>query len=159
MTFDRMDYYFEKALEIYCEESKKDSSQLIEKELEEVQYRASNHIGFFLAWIIKNDFIGEIHRKLEEDGIESAVDAVKNEKMSGTEFFLEQCDGKFWDEDVSDEILPFVEKYYEDYFHEYVTWVIEDLGDLPMEFIGTWEDYHQFEHILDEAYKEFCKSL
>lgn len=105
-----------------------------------------------MAWIIKHDFIGEIHKEYDKE----AVEAVKNEKMSGVEFFIEYCDAKFLDEDVSEEILPFVEKYYKKYMSEYVEWVIGELCDIPMEFIGTWEDYHNFEHILDEAYQNYC---
>ena len=40
----------------------------------------------------------------------------------------------------------------------FLTWVINELHDLPLEFVGSWEDYHQFEHILDEAYASYCKA-
>lgn len=153
MTFDRVDYWMDKAMEAYCEMNEKESSELTEKDYEEVQYYAGNHIGFFLAWIIKHDFIGEAHKD-EKD--KEAVEAVKNEKMSGIEFFIKYCDGKFWDIDVSNEILPFVQDYYENYMSDYIGWVLEELCDIPMEFIGTWEDYHSFEHILDEAYQSYC---
>lgn len=152
MTFDRIDNWTEKALESYCEMNKKKSSELTEEDYEQISYYAGNHIGFFLAWIIKHDFIGEIHKEYDTE----AVEAVKNEKMSGVKFFIEYCDGKFWDEDLSEEILPFVEKYYKKYMREYIDWVLEDLCDIPLEFIGTWEDYHSFEHILDEAYQNYC---
>lgn len=38
---------------------------------------------------------------------EKEVNAVRNEEMSGVEFLIKFCDGRFWSEDVSDEILPF----------------------------------------------------
>ncbi|MCI8409651.1 MAG: 7,8-dihydro-8-oxoguanine-triphosphatase [Lachnospiraceae bacterium] len=52
--------------------------------------------------------------------------------------------------------LPFVEKYYKKYTSEYIGWVIDELCDIPLEFIVTWEDYHDFEHILDKAYQNYC---
>lgn len=52
--------------------------------------------------------------------------------------------------------LPFVEKYYKKYTSEYIGWVIDELCDIPLEFIVTWEEYHDFEHILDKAYQNYC---
>lgn len=153
MTFDRIDDWMDKAMGAYCEMNEKEPSELTEEDYKELQYYAGNHIGFFLAWIIKHDFIGEVHK---DEYDKEAVEAVKNEKMSGVEFVIQYCDGKFWDEDVSDEILPFVKKYYKNYMGDYIDWVLEELCDIPLEFIGTWEDYHNFEHILDEAYQNYC---
>ena len=49
------------------------------------------HIGMFLAWIINNDLIGEMHL---EDSIEF-INSVKNREKTGRDFLIEQCDGKF----------------------------------------------------------------
>ena len=76
--------------------------------------------------------------------------------MTGTEYLIKYCDMKFWSDDVAEPLIPFIREYYEtSYFQDYCDWVINDLCDLPMEFIGTWEDYHEF----DEAYKEFCATI
>ena len=43
-------------------------------------------------------------------------------------------------------------------FPEDLTIRFHSIGDdLPMEFIGTWEDYHEFEPVIDKAYEKFCK--
>ena len=138
---------------------------ILKEKLEEEQilYYAGNHIGFFLAWIIKHDFIGGIHQQNKE-----AIKAVKEEKMSGVDFLLQYCDGKFRKADVTEEILPFIEKYYcticklnlsasITYLRHYVIWLGQKQGKPLFEFIGTWEDYHDFEHILDMAYQDFQK--
>lgn len=151
-SFDRIDYYYEKALgncEFLLE---KKESELTDEDRKEINRYAGNHIGFFLTWIIQHHFEGEI---LEEN--KEALEAVRREEMLGVDFLIDYCDEKFWGEDVSEEIYPFVASYYEKYFSVYTKWVMDILCDLPLEFIGSWEDYHQFEPILDEAYAQYKK--
>lgn len=152
MCFDRMDYYYEKALAAYCRQEKKDPDALSDEEQDEIALRAANHIGFFLTWIIRRDFVGELHRERPQ-----RLEDVRTGKLSGADFFLAECDGKLWDEDVCPEILPFVETYYRggQYWKDYVNWVLNDLCDLPLEFAGSWEDYLRFEPLLDRAYRAF----
>ena len=73
---------------------------------------------------------GEIHEDEPE-----ALEKVRKEEMLGVDFFLDYCDGKLWISDFSNEILPFVGAYYEQYIHEYNVWVVNDLCDLPLEFV------------------------
>ena len=47
------------------------------------------HIGFFLAWIIQHDLIGEFHTQESSH----AVEAVKCRRMTGRDFLFQQCDG------------------------------------------------------------------
>ena len=152
MCFDKTDFYFEKARKEYCAVSKKDVDSLTEDEEIEITRRAGNHIGFFLTWIIRKGFEGELHQELPQ-----ALEEVRTGKLLGVDFFRRYCDGKFWDEDLCPEILPFVVKYYDggQYWTDYVEWVINDLCDLPLEFVGDWEDYLQFEPVLDQAYQDF----
>ena len=150
-TIDKIDYYFDKAFEVYCDLKSVSPDEITDEELQEINLYAGNHIGFFMAWVIKYDFIGDDHK--ENDGVEK----VKEEKMTGTEYLIEYCDTKFWSVDVAELLISFVKEYYEEsYFSDYCNWVVNDLCDLPMEFIGTWEDYHEFEHVIDEAYEAFC---
>lgn len=102
-------------------------------------------------------FLGEIHKDNRE--AREAIEAVRREEMLGVDFLIDYCDEKFWGVDVSEEIYPFVTSYYEKYFSEYVDFVLNVLCDLPLEFIGTWEDYHDFEPVLDEAYEQYKKGL
>lgn len=152
-TIDRIDYYFDKAVEIYCELHEIDPDEFTEEQLQEVNLYAGNHIGFFIAWIIKHDFINDYYKDNE------GVKKVKEETMTGTEYLIEHCDTKFLSDDVSESIIPFIQEYYsESYFEDYCDWVINELCDLPMEFIGTWEDYHEFESVINEAYEKFFET-
>lgn len=149
MCFDKMDYYYGKALESYCRLEKKDADALTDEEQDTVVLRACTHIGFFLTWIIRRGFAGELHKERPQ-----VLDDVRTGKLLGTDFFLAECDGKFWDEDIAPEILPFVTDYYGSgqYWQDYIDWVINDLCDLPLEFVGSWTDYQTFEPLLDRAY-------
>lgn len=150
-TIDRIDYYYEKAFEAYCDLKSVSPDKVTEEEQQEIYLYAGNHIGFFLTWVIKHDFIGAEHKGNE------AVNKVKEETMTGTEYLIEYCDTKFRSDDVAESLIPFVKEYYEtSYFQDYCDWVINELCDMPMEFIGTWEDYHEFEPVIDKAYAEFC---
>ena len=86
------------------------------------------------------------------------LEQVRTGELSGGDFFLAECDGKFWDEDLGPEVLPFVESYYGggQYWKDYVSWVLDDLCDPPLEFVGSWEDYLQFEPLVDKAYQAYC---
>ncbi|MBQ8435061.1 MAG: hypothetical protein IJX24_03505 [Oscillospiraceae bacterium] len=153
MCFDKAEYQFETACENYCRMFNKADDSLTDEDYDKIWLYAGNHIGFFMSWIIKNNFYGEEHNDNE------CIQAVKNETMTGTEFLMQCCDGKFWDIDVSDDILDFVNEYYEKkYLSDYSHWVIDELGDMLLEFIGTWKDYHEFEHVIDNAYKEYKSS-
>lgn len=152
--FDKADYYFEDAMRNYCRMKNISEGELAEEDYTKIQRIAAAHIGLFMTWIIKHGFTGDIH---EDD--EEAVEAVKNDRMTGTDFLLEYCDGKLYPEDMSDSILPFAAEYYESrYMSDYTHWVVDELCDLPFEFTATCEDYCEFEHILDKAYEDFLKS-
>ena len=57
------------------------------------------HIGIFLAWCINNDLISDFQK--EESPVDIAK--VKNHEMTGAQFLMANCDGKFTDEDLTDE--------------------------------------------------------
>ena len=42
---------------------------------------------------------------------------------------------------------------------DYSEFVVNDLDDLPLEFLGSWEDYHLFAPIIDEAYADYLAGI
>lgn len=151
-SFDRMEAHFDEAHQRHISLKDKDVETLTEEEEMELVRRAGTHIGFFITWIIKHHFEGEYMQDAQE-----ALEAVRREEMLGVDFLMEYGDGKFVSHDVSKEIFPFVDFYYDKYLSIFTQWVINDLHNRPLEFVGSWEDYHKFEHILDEAYDSYCK--
>ena len=72
---------------------------------------------------------------------------------------MNNCDGKFWEEDVKDDVLPFIEAYYEgpDYLRDYEDCCINDKDKPVYGVISSEEDYHKLKNRIDRAYAEFQK--
>lgn len=155
-SFDHADYYYEEALKNYCFQYNKKASDLTDEDDDEIMRYAGNHIGFFLTWLIRRGHLGEMHK--EDPDKLSDAEKVKNGEMLGVDFLMKYCDGRLLPEDMSDDILSFVIRFYEEsYFKTYADFVITTLNDLPLEFTGTWEDYLAFEPTLDRLYKNVTK--
>ena len=137
---------YDRALRTYCELEKKDAAELSDEALWEISRRSCAHTGFFFTWLARRHMEGAIHQ-------EDPLEAVRIGEMAGTDFFLRCCDGKFRDEDVRPEALPFVTAYYGGglYWRDYVDWVLHTLCDIPLEFSESYEDYLRLEPVLDRA--------
>lgn len=68
----------------------------------------ATHIAMFVAWCVLNGMAGELH------GVESseATDFLRARTLTPARWFIEACDGKFTDEDLSDEGNVFASDYY-----------------------------------------------
>ncbi|MDE7294637.1 MAG: hypothetical protein K2N72_09470 [Oscillospiraceae bacterium] len=154
--FDKAEYYFEDAMRSYCELYGKNEADLTDGDYEEIMKYAGNHIGFFITWVIRRGQLGSMHRS-NPDAM-AAAEKVKTGEMLGIDFLMEYCDGRLYPEDMFDETVSFAVKIYDDYFRIYSEFVINELYDLPLEFIGSWEDYLAFEPVLDRLYKDTVMS-
>src|ERR1022692_4577847 len=97
------------------------------------------HIGMFLAWIILRGLEGEFHP--EESA--ASLELVRARKMTGREFLFQECDGKFWEEDLGDRGNAFAKVYYEPedgYLTEYDE-VFESEGETMYHVADTWENF------------------
>lgn len=68
------------------------------------------HIGMFVAWAMVNDLGGPIHT----DDFPEDLGKLQSRELSPGEWFLAACDGKFTEEDLSDEGNAFARSYYAD---------------------------------------------
>ena len=114
------------------------------------------HIGMYLAWIINNDLIGEMHI---EDASESIL-AVKNRQMTGRDFLIQECDEKFWNDDLNEEGLTFTNYYYSDdsgmkqYIQDYEQILSNDVAS-TYHVENTWDNYDKVARVIDIRYKEW----
>lgn len=112
----------------------------------------ATHIGMFLAWAILNGLEGDFHK---QKSVES-LGLVRERKMSGREFLMRNCDGKFWEADLNDVGNAFAKSYYNregGYFDDY----FDTLGgDLPSIYHveDTWEN---FDKISEEIERQFAR--
>ena len=152
MQIDRADWHWESAEELY-RKTHNVTGELTEKQEDEIWLFAANHIGLFLKWIIEQDFESD-------DSDKEECEKVKKGQMSGTEYLLENCDGKFWDSDIRDDILPFIEFYYEsnDYFNDYCECCLSDPDKPCYGVISDENDYLKLKEKIDEAYKRFLSA-
>lgn len=113
------------------------------------------HIGMYLAWIINNNLIGDLHL----DDAADSVELVKNREMTGRDFLIQECDEKFWEEDLNDEGLQFTHFYYADengmkqYIEDYVECFKPEKEIYNVE--NNWDNYDKISKILDQRYGEW----
>ncbi len=88
------------------------------------------HIGMFVAWMLLNGQGSALHA--EEPG---ALALLADRTMTPGQWFLHHCDGKFTDEDLSDEGNRFAQAYYaydeERYEEGEPTWLSDYAKSFP----------------------------
>lgn len=110
------------------------------------------HIALFLKWCFVKGWAGSLHTESEPE----AVAAVIRGELSSTEFFFEYCDGKFTDEDLTDEGNEFAVQYYGDeglYLDDYA----EHFGELMYVAPESVHDFEAYSEMLDARWRS--KSL
>jgi len=99
-----------------------------------------NPIGYFMEYLYKNDFLPNSPNHAIEE-----YKKVKNGEVSGLDFLMENCDGKFWDVDTNEEGIKFTDYIYIDYSEN-----IDDiLGYSTYEHDYSAVDYKKVEKWLD----------
>jgi hypothetical protein len=112
------------------------------------------HIALMLKWCFLKGWAGDLH--LEE----SAEDLRKMlcGDMTATDFLFRNCDGKFTDEDLSEEGNSFISIYYGDdglYLADYA----DAFGDLMYEADEAAHDFMKFSHMVDLRYEAYAESI
>ncbi|MER2081739.1 MAG: hypothetical protein ABS876_09480 [Ruminococcus sp.] len=148
MAIDRADWHWDSTEKLYREKHQTKGA-LSEQQQREIWLLAGNHIGQFLRWVIENGFEGE---EAEAEDCEK----VRSGQMTGTEYLLHDCDGKFWEDDVREELLPFVTAYYDGgYFDDYAACCLNET-DKPCYGVITDEaDYQRLRARIEQAYAAF----
>jgi len=125
------------------------------------EINGGTHIGMFLTWIINNNLIGKVH--LEESS--EAIQKVLSRQMTGRDFLVDQCDEKFWEDDLNEEGLAFTYYYYQsdstntfkNYLDDYSEAIGQDVESL-YEIEDSWENYDLLKPYIDRKYSEWKKS-
>lgn len=115
------------------------------------------HIGMFLAWAIVNGLEGQLH---QEDS-PADLDAVCSRKMTGRDFLFKACDGKFWEEDLSEEGNRFARWYfapeaggYGPYIGDYEVSLTEKLPSI-YHVADTWENFDSLAPVIARRFAEW----
>ena len=127
---------------------------------------AGTHIGMFLAWAFKNGLAGPLHTKKSA----KLLSQLGRREITGRDFLIEACDGKFWKDDLNDTGQAFAADYYENesgfakqfssYLNDYCNVFDQHAAANNFEYESTyhventWENYDRLEPLLDER---FCR--
>jgi hypothetical protein len=117
------------------------------------------HIGMFLAWAIMNGLEGAFHGK--ESSVSLA--AVRARQMTGRQFLFQECDEKFWEEDLNDEGNAFAKDYYDSsnapgfrYDEDYDRIFGAGLPTL-YHLEDTWHHYDKIAPVISQRFEEWRK--
>lgn len=110
---------------------------------------AATHIGVFLAWMIRNDLVSDLHKSESAESILK----VKSGQMTGAQFLIEECDEKLFEEDLNEEGIGFARHYYDSslYFNAYGLELLEDEPTI-YHVRDSWENYDKVEKLIDNAF-------
>ena len=106
---------------------------------------AATHIGVFLAWALLHDLASE---ELREDSADE-IAAVQTRTMTGAQFLMNACDGKFLDEDLNEMGQAFAEFYFNG---GYLDDFFVDDRDESYKVPDTWETYDRMEPVIDQRF-------
>ena len=148
---DRSDYFFDHALEFYCEENNIPSEKLSHSDMLEISKRAAFHLSIFVAWLAKHDFLNP-----ESDGFNfEDAQKLKNETITGTDYLFKHLDEKLYSTDISNTLLPFISDFYEDYMDFCYTVLVDDVARTEFD----WKIYHLVEDDIDEMFTSYKEQL
>ena len=119
----------------------------------------ATHIGMFVAWALLHGLAGDIHvREFPEP-----FARLREHAITPGQFFLEACDGKFTDEDLSELGNRFAEHYYEGgdapdhYFADYAATVGAEPPSI-YHVSDTWETYEQITLVIQKRFEEWLRT-
>lgn len=117
------------------------------------------HIGMFLAWAITRGLEGEMHRT---DSV-AAIQAVRNRAITGRQFLMEQCDEKFWEDDLNEDGNAFAKVYYEadgpgSFLADYEAVLGQSLPTL-YHVQDSWANFDALARVIDLRFAEWRRSL
>jgi hypothetical protein len=110
---------------------------------------AGTHTGMFVAWALLSGL---------GSGLSDAAPLAARTITPGR-FFVEQCDGKFVDEDLNDEGNRFAQAYFDldkgQYLHDYDRVLCRGKVQVAYELPDTWEHFDRLKPTLDRRLGEW----
>ena len=108
----------------------------------------ATHIGLFVAWtLLTGLWKGEASQA-------TAVAKVRRRAMTGTQFLMQQCDGKLVSDDLTAAGAAFAEHYYpKQYMKDYRRLLV---GRQPTDYAveETWENYDRLAEAIDKHWRK-----
>jgi hypothetical protein len=125
------------------------------------------HIGMFLTWAFGQGMAGEIHREESAELLEQLA----RREITGLNFLLDACDGKFWEMDLDERGNAFAADYYHDnsafaerygsylgdYCHVFKRHAAEHGFEYASEYHveNSWENFERLKPVLDQRFAQW----
>ena len=133
MAIDRIDWHWESITDDIPED--------------EHWERAGAHIGYFIEWAYKKGFAPDNPETHDVDEYKKVVNSEKN----GIQFLIENCDTKFWVEDLNEEGQKFTSFAYDTYLHDLETILVNQ----PYVDRYNQQDLQNVSRYLDKVYSDY----
>ncbi|MBG9792214.1 hypothetical protein ABD76_06755 [Paenibacillus dendritiformis] len=121
-------------------------------------FQAYVPIGMFVAWVIKNELCSKRTRKSDASDIE----LVRQDKMTGAQFYRDNWDGVLSSNDLSDEADAFAREYLNIHNDIYTAVDFTEIVATGLPTIyhveDTIENYRMIEPVISERYRDWKQS-
>ena len=115
----------------------------------------ATHMGMFVAWALLSGLAGELHTEDFPEGLE----AFQTRSLTPGAFVLEHCDGKFTDDDLSDQGNAFANAYFNletgGYLADYET-ILGGSWPSLYHVPDTWHSFDLLKPTLDHRFAAWC---
>lgn len=118
------------------------------------QFQASVHTGMFITWLIDNELFDD-H---DLPKIKKEVELVKERKLTGAQFYIDQLDGTLRDDDITEMGNEFSYFYFDlekgDYVNDYSD-VLGKNAESLYHVEDTWEKYDKLKPVIDKRFRKW----
>ncbi len=118
------------------------------------QEAGATHTGMFLAWGLLSGLAGTLHLEDSSD----CLGTLRARSVTPGAFFMRFCDGKFTDEDLSDDGNLFTAEYFDFQTGRYLSDYCDAVGihiDRIYYAADSWENFDRLKPVLDKRYAEW----
>ncbi|SHL84880.1 DUF7832 domain-containing protein [Chryseobacterium polytrichastri] len=108
----------------------------------------ATHTGMFLNWCIHND----LHSEEMKEDFKDEIESLKRREITGAEFLLEVCDGKFTEYELNDLGNSFAKDYYvdeTDFADKFSSFATDYINIFDSKAEESDYEYETFYHIED----------
>ncbi|MET3538691.1 DUF7832 domain-containing protein [Chryseobacterium limigenitum] len=109
---------------------------------------SATHTGMFLNWCIHNN----LHSEEMKEDFKDEIESLKRREITGAEFLLEVCDGKFTEHELNDLGNSFAKDYYvdeTDFADKFSSFATDYINIFDSKAEESDYEYETFYHIED----------
>lgn len=108
----------------------------------------ATHTGMFLNWCIHND----LHSEEMKEDFKDEIESLKRREITGAEFLIDVCDGKFTEHDLNELGNSFAKDYYvdeTDFADKFSSFATDYINIFDSKAEESDYEYETFYHIED----------